>query len=64
MLNCKETTRLLSEEQDRKLGVPERLQLKMHLAFCKGCTNFRKQMRFLRDACSRYAERLSAGDRS
>jgi hypothetical protein len=62
VLNCKETTHLLSEEQDRKLTVSERLQLQMHLAFCKGCTNFRKQMQFLRNACRRYAEQLRSDD--
>lgn len=55
MLNCKEVTRLLSEAQERKLSFYERVQLEMHLAMCKGCTNFRKQLDFLRMASRRYA---------
>lgn len=55
MLSCKEVTHLLSEGQDRKLFLRERFALEMHLAMCKGCTNFRKQMDFLRTACRRYA---------
>ncbi len=54
MLNCKEVTHLLSEAQDRKLGLSEKLQLEMHLAICHGCRNFRSQMDFLRQACRRY----------
>lgn len=54
MLNCKEVTHLLSEAQDRKLGLSEKLQLEMHLAMCHGCRNFRSQMDFLRQACRRY----------
>lgn len=54
MLNCKEVTRLLSEGQDRPLGLAEKMQLEMHLAICQGCRNFRTQLAFLRAACRRY----------
>jgi len=54
MLSCKEVTRLLSESQDRPLGISEKIQLEMHLAMCKGCKNFKSQMSFLREACKRY----------
>ena len=43
MLSCKEVTHLLSEAQDRKITLPERVNLEMHLAVCKGCKNFRNQ---------------------
>jgi len=58
MLNCKEVTHLLSEGQDRRLTLGERVQMEMHLAMCKGCSNFRKQMSFLRTACRRYVDRV------
>ena len=54
MLKCKEMTHLLSEAQDRKQTVSERLQLEMHLAMCSGCRNFKSQMAFIRQACRRY----------
>lgn len=57
MLTCKEATRMMSEAQDRPLGVGERLQLQMHLAMCRGCRNFREQMDFLRAACRRFVRR-------
>ncbi|HSG23184.1 MAG TPA: zf-HC2 domain-containing protein [Azonexus sp.] len=56
MLSCKEVTHLLSESQDRKLSVSERVHLEMHLAICKGCKNFKNQMTFLRKACQRYVK--------
>ncbi|MCC6880463.1 MAG: zf-HC2 domain-containing protein [Rhodocyclaceae bacterium] len=63
MLSCKEITRLVSESQERRLSVIERVQLEMHLAMCKGCANFRKQMDFLRVACRRYASGAGPGAR-
>ena len=56
MLSCKEITHLLSESQDRKITVSERVHLEMHLAICKGCKNFKSQMSFLREACKRYGK--------
>lgn len=57
MLSCKEATRLMSEEQDRKLSSGERVQLEIHLVLCKGCQNFREQVAFLRKACRTYLNR-------
>ena len=54
MLSCKEVTHLLSEAQDRKITLSERVNLEMHLAICKGCSNFKNQMTFLRQACQSY----------
>ena len=50
MLTCKEVSHLVSEGLDRKLGLGERVALRLHLAICQGCTNFSKQMEFLRRA--------------
>lgn len=50
MLNCKETTRLLSQGLDRRLGLGERIALRLHLAICNGCSAFSRQIRFLREA--------------
>ena len=53
MLSCKETTRLLSQGEDRKLGFGERLALRAHLAICDGCRNVKAQFGFLRLAVKR-----------
>jgi len=50
MLSCKETTRLLSQGEDRKLAFGERVALRVHLAICDGCRNVSAQFRFLRSA--------------
>ena len=56
MLSCRETTRLLSQGEDRKLAFGERVALRVHLAICNGCRNVSAQFEFLRSAVSRLAE--------
>ena len=58
MLNCKEVTFKLSEAQDRKLTLTERINLEIHLTMCKGCSNYRKQIDVLRKACRSYANQF------
>ncbi len=50
LLSCKETTRLLSQGEDRKLAFGERVALRVHLAICTGCRNVSAQFSFLRVA--------------
>ena len=57
MLSCKEVSRLVSQGLDRRLGFAERLGLHVHLAICDGCTNFKKQMDFLRKAVKAASQR-------
>jgi hypothetical protein len=56
ILSCKEATQLVSQGLDRRLGLAERLALRLHLAICDGCSHFRKQVLFLRKAMRRLAE--------
>jgi predicted anti-sigma-YlaC factor YlaD len=56
MLSCKQVARLVSQGLDRKLGFTERVQLRVHLAICDGCTNFSRQVAFVREALARLAE--------
>jgi hypothetical protein len=56
ILSCKEAARLVSQGLDRKLGFGERVTLRVHLAICDGCTNFKDQVAFLRKAMSRLAD--------
>ncbi len=51
LINCKQSTRLLSAELDRQLQSGERVQLEIHLLSCKGCRHYRQQINFLRLAC-------------
>lgn len=53
MLSCRQATELMSQAQDRKLGLTERMNLGVHLLMCIGCRNFDRQMAFLRRATSK-----------
>ena len=55
-LSCKETSRLLSQGEDRQLGFGERVALRLHLAICQGCRNAAAQMRFLRTAVKKLSQ--------
>ncbi len=54
MLNCKQTSELASRSIDDKLPFWESIALKMHLMLCHSCSNFTRQLHFLRKASSRY----------
>lgn len=56
MRTCKEISLLLSQAQERPLGRAERWAVTLHLLICKGCSNFRAQLRFLRTAVHRYRD--------
>ena len=57
MVTCKETSALLSQAQDQRLGLRDRLSLRLHLMLCDGCANFRKQLEFIRVALRRHRDR-------
>jgi hypothetical protein len=49
-LNCQDVSVLLSQAEDRRIGLLERLRLRAHLKVCAGCMNFQRQLKFLREA--------------
>lgn len=53
-LSCKEASRLISERMDRRLSVPERIRLRLHVGICDACTRFTSQVAFLRRALKVY----------
>jgi len=48
MLSCKHTSRLISEAQERKLNLTERISLRLHVWMCNSCRRFEKQIVFMR----------------
>lgn len=48
MLNCKQTSELISQAIDRPLTPRERWNLRLHLWICAACRNFRKQLHWMR----------------
>jgi hypothetical protein len=52
MMTCKEATHLISDGQDRKLRLSERILLRIHLALCSGCSRYDQQLHLIRQACN------------
>lgn len=59
ILSCKEASHLASQGLDRRLGFGERVALRLHLAICDGCTQFARQIAFLRKAVRELGSRDS-----
>lgn len=57
MLTCKDASRLVSEAQERRLGLRERWGLRLHLWICDNCRRFERQVRLLRQAVRVWADR-------
>lgn len=49
MLNCRQVTERASALIDDELSWMQRLQMRLHLAMCKHCSRFVRQLRLLRD---------------
>jgi Putative zinc-finger len=56
LTSCKKASQLLSQMQDRGLTSSERVRLNFHLAACKACAAFERQLRLMREAMRRYRE--------
>jgi len=56
MLKCKEVAERSSALIDGELGLFEALQMRLHLAMCRGCAAFIEQMRATRDLARKAAE--------
>jgi len=50
MLTCKDASHLLSEGQERPLGLQERWGLRLHLWMCVSCRRFERQLAMIRQA--------------
>ena len=48
MLSCERAAALSSESMERRLTLRERFALRVHLAMCKLCRRFTRQIHFLR----------------
>lgn len=62
MLNCRRVTELLSEAQERKLSMRERVSLKMHRMMCSGCNNFGKQILIIGVIAKKYSHDKKVDD--
>jgi hypothetical protein len=48
-------------ELERALPLGEKVSLQMHLMMCSGCTNYRRQMKTLRQVMQAYADGQGVG---
>jgi len=56
LISCKDASRLISQMQDGDLPFGQRLRVRLHLLFCDACTQFERQVRYLRDVMRRYSQ--------
>jgi len=59
MLRCREISKLVSESMERQLPFRQRMHVWMHLAMCRLCWGFSRQIRLLRRAARENPERLA-----
>ena len=58
-LDCRESSRLLSEALDRELRMPERVALRLHTIGCWSCRRLKRQLAFLRHMAQRFETRAT-----
>lgn len=63
MLNCHDATRLMSESQERKLSLAERMELRVHQLICSGCRNCGRQLEWMRHVARSFAQDRHDPDR-
>lgn len=51
---CKEATALIIAREDMALPWSDRVALRLHLAMCKACPNFEKQVLTMRNAMKQW----------
>ena len=56
-LTCKDASHLICADLDGRLGIGQRIALRLHLMACDACARVGAQMGFLRRAMSAYVNR-------
>lgn len=59
MLSCREVIEVCSAEMERPLKLGDQVSLRTHLMMCTGCTNYRKQLKTLRQVMQAYADGMA-----
>jgi Putative zinc-finger len=54
MRTCKEVTALVIAREDRALPMAEQLALRVHMAMCKACPTFERQVLSMRNAMKQW----------
>jgi hypothetical protein len=64
VLNCHEATFLMSQRQERKLSLTERMKVRLHVTMCRGCSNFGRQLPSLGIAAKAFARAKADDDKA
>ncbi len=62
MLDCKQTSQLISQSLDRKLTLRERFALQLHLILCKFCKRFSQQLQIIRVSMKSLVDEVEKND--
>lgn len=60
--NCREVTRLVLEREERRLGMAERVAVRLHLGICLMCTRFSRQVRLMERAMGQWRRHAGSGE--
>lgn len=61
MYSCEQAAKLGSRAMEEPLGPVDRTMLRLHLMMCTNCTNFSRQIGFLRRASRKVPEAIDKG---
>ena len=59
---CREVAALLVAREDRALGLPDRLALRMHMLICDTCPRFERQMLSMRSSMQQWRNQSATED--
>ncbi|OGL46657.1 MAG: hypothetical protein A2161_01935 [Candidatus Schekmanbacteria bacterium RBG_13_48_7] len=62
MKSCKESIKLISESMDEKLPILQFILLRFHLLMCDLCSQYKKQMMFIRNTVQFYIRMTESSD--
>jgi hypothetical protein len=54
MRTCKEVSAMVVAREDRQLNTSEQLALRLHMAICKACPEFERQILTMRNAMKQW----------
>jgi hypothetical protein len=54
MRTCKEVSAMVVAREDRQLNTSEQLALRLHMAMCKACPEFERQILTMRNAMKQW----------
>ena len=60
--NCREVTALVLAGEDRRLGIVERVALRLHMQICAACPKFSRQVALMRQAMPRWRAYRDSGE--